>query len=355
MPRRTAGFTLVEVMVSAGIVVVIMGVLLSMTDQTQRLMRTTSAKVEQFQQARVAFETMTRRLAQASLNTFWDYEYVGGRPKRYQRAAELRFVSGVTTTLTKGPGDNGRTRPGHSVFFHSPNGYVEDQANFGALDLLINAGGYFVEIGTDEDTIPPFLVGNIPARKRFRLMELMQPSEQLRTYQFQQAGATDWFAPLVTAPIKDRKVRVLAENIVALIILPRLSKADELLWMKGSKTPPVLAPLYSYDTTNIKVSDPILNPHNQLPPVIQVAMIAIDEPSAKKLEESSGNDANLGLDYSKLFRNPSVLEDDPSTVTPNDGDLSKLETMLTSKHASYRIFSTNVSIRGAKWSRSQAN
>ncbi len=69
IPSRTAGFTLVEVLVSAGIIVVIMVVLLAMTDQTQRLVKSTSAKVEQFQQARVAFEAMTRRLAQASLNS----------------------------------------------------------------------------------------------------------------------------------------------------------------------------------------------------------------------------------------------------------------------------------------------
>ena len=87
--RKHSGFTLVEVLVSAGIVVVLMVVLLGMTDQTQRLVRSTSAKVEQFQEARVAFEAMTRRLAQATLNTYWDYDNPT-KPTKYIRSAELR-------------------------------------------------------------------------------------------------------------------------------------------------------------------------------------------------------------------------------------------------------------------------
>ena len=366
MRRQITGFTLVEVLVAATIVVILMGILLSMTDQTQRLMKGTSSKVEQFQGARVAFESMTRRLAQATLNTYWDYQYApnakpGAPPIGYQRSSELRFVSGVTNTLTGGTGTNGYTRPGHSVFFHAPNGYVSDQKTYGVLDHLINLWGYFVEIGSDADSLPQFLQNLVPARTRFRLMELRQPSEQLMTYQYQQVAAAPtfsqgaaWFAPLVTATT--RPTRVLAENIVALVVLPRLSKSDEQLWMtqNGSRTPPILAPLYSYDSTNNTVTDPILNPHNQLPPVVQVAMIAIDEPSAQKLQDQFGTDPNLGVSYSSLFRNPAVLEDDPSTAAPDDGDLSKLAAILASQRVSYRIFSTNVSIRGAKWSRNQS-
>lgn len=359
LPRRTAGFTLVEVMVAATIVVVLMVVLVSMTDQTQRLMRSTSAKVDQFQGARVGFEAMTRRLAQATLNTYWDYRYdKNGLPKSYQRSAELRFVSGVSSTLLGGAGE-GKVRPGHSVFFHIPNGTVDDQTVFGPLDHLLNVAGYFVEVGTDEETLPNFLQSSVPARKRYRLMELMQPSEKLPTYEFQDVVDANlkkkWYAPLVNGT--NRPVRILAENIVAMVIMPRLSRADELQWMqqKGSKTIPILAPQYGYDTTNDKITDPILNPRNQLPPVIQVAMVAIDETGGRLLEDKYGNDPYLGIDYSPIFRNPAVLEDDRATSAPNDGDLAKLEKLLTEKRVSYRIFSTNVSVRGAKWSRSQIN
>ena len=342
-------------MVAATIIVVLMAILVAMTDQTQRLVKSTSSKVEAFQEARVGFESMTRQLAQATLNTFWDYEYNKQRePTRYLRASELRFLSGISSTVLKSAG--GATRPGHCVFFHAPLGQVDDKTKLGSLDHLLNVWGYFLEI-TDSENLPSFLLTKVPARKRYRMMELMQPSEQLRTYQYQDPAKfpTDWFAPLVSAA--DRPVRVLAENVVALIILPRLSRSDELLWMKnkGSKTAPILATGYSYDSTYTRQADPILNPRNQLPPVVQVTMVAIDEPSAKLLEDNFGTDPNLGIDYSRNFRDPALLDDNVRTPQPNDGDLSVLEATLVKKRVSYRIFSTNVSIRGAKWSRSQQN
>jgi uncharacterized protein (TIGR02599 family) len=353
---RIAAFTLVEVMVAASVVVVLMGVLLSMTDQTQRLMKSTSGKVEQFQESRVAFESMTRRLSQATLNTYWDYEYDrNSLPTRYQRTAELRFVSGQASTLIGASGPAGERRPGHAVFFHAPNGLVENQVKYGVLDNLINVWGYFLEVGTDKLTIPTFLQTAIPEKRRFRLMEFMQPSEQLKTYEFQKVGAKDWFAPVVNT--NNRPVRVLATNVVGLFILPRLSRADEDLWklQKGSKNIPVLAPRYSYDTTTTTVADPILNPRNQLPPVVQVVMVAIDEVSGARLQDRFDSDPLLGIDYSARFQNPANLEDNASTSKAGDGDLSLLEELLAQKRVAYRIFSTNVSIRGAKWSRSQAN
>ena len=127
----------------------------------------------------------------------------------------------------------------------------------------------------------------------------------------------------------------------------------------SSTRPPVLAPGYSYNST-VSVRDPILNSKNQLPPVVQIIMVAIDEPSAQRLQDQYDSDPRLGISYDPdpfsgrgLFENPSFLDDNPGTGQP--GDISRLEKLLTSRKASYRVFATNVSIRGAKWSRSQTN
>ena len=364
--HKNAGFTLIEVLVSAGIVVVLMVVLLGMTDQTQRMVRSTSAKVEQFQEARVAFESMTRHLSQATLNTFWDYDNPT-KPTKYIRAAELRFRSDSMKNLTGGTGPNGNPQPSHGVFFQAPLGVVDPMINpsLRPLDHLINTWGYFVEIGSDADKLPTFLKNTVEPRKRYRLMELMQPSEQLGIYtpSSQVPTISTWFALSVKAAT-NRPVRVLAENIVALIVLPRLSVADEELWKKltKSKTAPILAPNYQYDSSNPankQNSDPLLNTLNQIPPVVQVVMVAIDEPSAQRLEDRFGSDPYLGINYapdqlssSTLFADPASLDD---STSGKKGDLTKIQESLVSKKLSYRIFSTNVSIRGAKWSRSQVN
>ena len=372
MRHRSGGFTLVEVLVAAGIVIVIMAILLGMTDQTQRLVKATSSKVEQFQEARVAFESMTRRLSQATLNAFWDYVYdKNGNPVGYERKAELRFRSGPMKTIT---GPSNTQWPGHGVFFQAPMGMVADNTNLGALDHLMNSWGYFVEVGSDANQVPSFLKSSVTPRTRYRLMEFMEPSEKLSVYKFQNdLNNRNWFSQSIALTKTDRSVRVLAENVVALIILPRLSLADEK--RISTTTPPVLAPGYNYDSTVTPSasSNPataktltgmLLNSFNQLPPVVQVIVVAIDEPSAKRLEDLYGPNAPLPDPYLGIGTAPDALSKtnlftDPANLTDSakvaQGDITRFTNLLSSSsnpniRASYRVFSSNVTIKGAKWS-----
>ncbi len=351
--RTAAAFTLVELLISAGVLLLILGLLIGMTNQTQHLVESTSQKVEQFQDSRAGFESMTRCLAQATLNTYWDYSYrteyqtIGGKPvpikvpDRYLRTADLRFRSGPMTELTGGRGPGGAVQPTHGIFFQAPNGLVADPTRFGVLDHLMNSWGYFVEYGSDDLTLPACLKGRVEARKRFRLLEYMEPAEQLKVYQYPGIRSNLWFAPAISQT--KRSVRVLAENVVALILQPRFDRATEEARKSAGKST-ILAPNYRYDTTTSS-ADPELNPKNQLPPVVQVTMVAIDEASAKKL---AGNAAlsSTGIDYGELFRQPEKYAT----------DLAAFEKQLAmGQHVAYRVFTTNVSIRGAKWSVSQQN
>lgn len=352
--RRQSGFTLVELLVASAVIAVIMAILVGMTSQTQKLVRSTAGKVEQFQGARAAFEVMTRRISEATLNTYWEYAYrteyqvVSGKqvpvrvPDRYQRASELRFRSGPMAELTRSRGPDGAFQPMHGLFFQAPFGMVADRDRLGSLDHLLNSWGFFVELGTDEATMPPFLKGHVEPRKRFRLMEFMEPAEQLRVYQFQTPRATDWFAPVLMRP--DRPVRVLAENVCALIVLPKFDRTTEENRHRAGKST-LLAPGYRYDSTT-STSDPELNPKNQLPPVVQLTMIALDEESANLLQGRNRNHATGGIEFAQLFRKPESY----------DADLAAFEQHLSSTHrTAYRVFTTNVSIRGAKWSVTQQN
>jgi uncharacterized protein (TIGR02599 family) len=139
-------------------------------------------------------------------------------------------------------------------------------------------------------------------------------------------------------------VRVLAENVVALIVLPKFDRTTEETRRRTSKST-LLAPGYRYDSTTSS-SDPELNPKNQLPPVVQLTMIALDEESALQLQGRNRNHATGGIEFAQLFRKPEAYDD----------DLAALEQQLATSHrAAYRVFTTNVSIRGAKWSVTQQN
>src|ERR1700722_11187886 len=79
-PEKKA-FTLVELMVSTAIIGLIMVVLVTMTNQISQTWRSTTEKIEKLEEARDGFESMTRHLAQATLNTNWDYLDINGQPR----------------------------------------------------------------------------------------------------------------------------------------------------------------------------------------------------------------------------------------------------------------------------------
>jgi hypothetical protein len=132
-----------------------------------------------------------------------------------------------------------------------------------------------------------------------------------------------------------------------------------------------------------------VNPKNQLPPVVNVTMVALDEDSAKKLVEKyaqingvtldgntqgspylwldqAGQNAG-GLDYSKLFTDQSAGPGTSNSGIPLEGplgtsatagdvsDLNSLQQILIAERLTYRIFTSNVVIRGAKWSRVESH
>lgn len=324
--KKQGGFTLVELMVSVGLIALVALILVSMTNSTAATWRYTTGRIEQFRGANSAFESITRNLSQATLNTYWDYNDPNA-PTKYLRQSDLRFITGKTDKLVP----SGIRRPTQSIFFQAPLGFVDDTANnFTGLDNLINTWGYYVEFRDDATTRPAFISPTlVPARYRYRLMELMQPSNSLSVY----ANPTtkNWFAPLLNA--SPSPAHVLAENVVALVVLPKLSLKEE------TATGKKLSKDYAYDST-VTGTDAEINPKNQLPPIVQVTLVAIDEGSATRI----ANDATRPAFDSSL--------DSLFNVSANfDADLATLQTTLTAQRVSFRVFTSSVSIRGAKWSR----
>lgn len=380
--RADHGFSMVELLVASGILSLIMVLTLQITSNTNSIWQRARSRIDTFQESRAAFESMTRNLSQAMLNPYWDYVDAEGKPrdpglttfipKDYVRQSELHFVSGASKDLLKNVnGSNGQPLQSatHCVFFQAPLG-VSQPATTGtgattALPSLLNVSGYFLEFGDDAKFRPRFLENSdrTPLRNRFRLMETNQPSESLAVYNWvslaskaavlNPATLRKWFvdplnedatATSTTSPTSARRVkRALAENIVALIIQPKRSAND------GAADAPELAPKYAYDSRLYQTSPGnalAKLTRNQLPPLVQVTMVVIDETSAARMESRAPTPAtppDLGL--ADLF-----------TVSGRGAgftsDLATLEQTLNSDQhrATYRVFSTDVSILQAKWS-----
>lgn len=320
---RPRGFTLVELMVSMVVFALILMVVLSMTHAMGDAWKSTRSKVEAFQGARQAFENVTRTLSQATLNTYYDYFDTAGRtprdagyagPARYGRQSELHFLSGkslVSDQVT------------HAMFFQTPYGFANG-TNYQNLDTLLNACGFYIVHG--KDTLRPAFLNSLPNapedRTRYRLMEFLQPSEKLSVYAV--PSDKSWFqTPLAGG---SPPVEQIAENIIALVVFPRRAEGDAQQVTLSSD--------YEYDSRDAGNSPATqAATHNQLPPAVEVVLVAIDETSARRMEE--GN-----LTPPALFKQTKDI----------DGDLATLEGFLNQHRLVYRVFRTVVPLRNSKWS-----
>ncbi len=383
-------FTLVEMMVSIALLLLLMVVTVTILNSVASINNRARAKVDTFREARAGFDVMTRRVSQSMLNTYWDYFDAAGRTAAtcaaiptpfvafsYGRQSELHFVTGPTKLGAKPllP-DPGMLSVTHSIFFQSPQGLSTDptpaipvSAN---LPSLLNVSGYFIEYTTDKLDRPVFLQAAAtapPERWRFRLIELDQGCEYFQVYRSTGAStpatALDWFrAPLnrTAAPSQPACTRVLAENVIALLVLPHRSPNDP-----APTALTELSPNYYYDSrewaqTGKALSALPLLTKNQLPPMVQVTMVVLDEVSAQRLQTlmlATPQTMSVATDLLGLTTGATGLFTKASAVsnpTPAQekaqykADLATLEAKLIALKLTYRIFNTEVSILQAKWS-----
>ncbi|MDR1191322.1 MAG: Verru_Chthon cassette protein C [Verrucomicrobiales bacterium] len=338
-PRRknvpVGGFTLLELMVATAILVLLMLIVFQITQTTSRVWKNSTAQITSMQAARAAFESMTRRLSQATLNVYYGYDNPN-EPTRYLRRSELQFVCGkdlVSDQIT------------HSMFFQAPLGYTDDTPRYGYMENALNACGYYVVYDRDPD-VPQFYqdAANPPPKYRFRLMEYLQPTQNLGIYVpgndisagTQPPIGIGWLNPIAA------NTRVLAENVVALIILPMRSIRDP-----GD----TLAPQFEYDSRDGSWdgNKPAQREEwtHQLPPIVQVTMVAIDEDSAVKVcQDETSPDFGLDNLFQSVGRDQVQLQADLETLK-NTLDAGRGNNAVP---LNYHIFQTNVAIRGAKWS-----
>jgi len=367
-------FTLLELLVAMAVMALIMVVIGQMFSAVSKSWKSNSGRAASFAAARAAFEAMSRNLSQATLATYLSYADSDGNPvplinpsfkpasgnvtrssvpTQYLRMSELHFITGRAGDLFAQAPVSGLVTTGQAIFFQAPTGFVQEQANRPKASLL-NVLGYYIEFGSDDIFKPGVVKPLVATRSRYRLMEVAQPAERNAIYEstceLDSQGLAKysydlgWIAGLGLASA-DAPKQPLAENIIALAMLPRLSpfqstKLDE------------LTEDFTYDSraweSNATASDSRLR--NQLPPIMELVVVAIDEPSAQKLAQlyggadgSSPPFANASvlakLDLDALFKESTKLEADIKTI--GEG--------LASLQVSYRVFRTTVAMHGAKW------
>ena len=331
--RRFAAFTLVEVLVSMVILLMMMLIITQVISTAQRTWRQASARLSQFREARTAFDTITRGLSQATINSYrtYDYGYDGpaGIPKDalqapvgYVRTAELGLVMGPMATVLPGLGAPNVT-PGHGVLFQAPLGYTATSA-FRPLNRLLCVRGYFVLFSDDLGYMPQGLASRLESKSRFRLYEYQPTTETNTVYT---GGSFDGWTKVTKAAI-DANKRPVAENILTLIMAPSFNTAagGGALAVAGQNSGSATYDFNSYKSATNQY---------QLPTSVRVVMVAIDEESANRLSQQYGN--RPPQLFSAAFSSPGSLTNDLKLVR---------ESLLKAK-VNFRIFSSTISIPSA--------
>ncbi|HSI86772.1 MAG: Verru_Chthon cassette protein C [Candidatus Methylacidiphilales bacterium] len=320
------GFTIVELLVSMLIMSVALLVLFSLIEQTSTVWRRSSDKMEAFQNGRAAFDLLTRSLSQATLNTYLDYDNITA-PTTYLRKSDLRFL--VTPAGAGGiPGSQGT---GQGVFFQATANRTDDSAAYGGMDGLLTTCGFYVEFGSDAASKPSFVTA--PARYRYRLMQLIVPTENNRIY-----AVTDntWFTGFSS------KALPVADNVIALILRPQDPGMTTAPAALSGVTPPNLTANYTYNSAaTFSGTQPPTS--NQLPPLVHVTMVVLDESSAKRLENGTTEPTAIKAAMADKFTDPAQYA----------ADIDELEKALNTSlpPLSYRIFTSVVPIRESKWTK----
>jgi uncharacterized protein (TIGR02599 family) len=311
-----AAFTILEVLVASAVFIMLLGLLMSTISQTSTVTRRATEKVSAFQGARSAFELLTSKLSQATMNSYWDYDSPT-TPTKYIRKSELHFIVGPAGQDSL-PGTSGT---GQAVFFQAPGGVTGD-ATYSGMDNLLNAFGYYIDY--KEESGLAFQT-TAATTYRYRLMRSVVNTEYLEVYTDNSTLGSTW--------ISGNNSAVVAENIVYMAIWPRKATSED---SAGN----ALTTTFAYNSRLNATSSPQPDTANQLPPTVQVTLVAIDETSAQRFCISSTAPTQISSAFSGLFTT--------SSVSQFESDLETLAQQLTAKGVNFRVFTTIVPMRESK-------
>ncbi len=322
------GFTLLELLISMAISILLVGIISQITSSVMKTTSSTSSKIDAFAAARLGFNLLNQRLSKATLNTFWAYDDPLN-PTVYLRQSDLQFV------IRQNQQASGY---GQEVYLMAPETY-SGSSGLRSVSGLLNACSFFVQYGDNQTFRASTETGS---RFRYRLMQGFAPTESRAVFNnFYTSGSQGWIADVINGggnPVTSGSwVSPLADNVIALLFWPRVSKADDSMGTRltGSSN------AYAYDSRSDATATPQPITANQLPPVVQITMVMISEAAAQRIDtHSSTPPAAIESALSGRFMD----------VTQYDADLKKMEAILVQNHIAYQIFTTAVPLKESKWS-----
>jgi uncharacterized protein (TIGR02599 family) len=415
--RAKRGFTLVEMMAAIAVLMVLLVIIAMATTGARTTITRSQATLGAFATARTAFENLTDKLSQATLNTYLDYYgFTQAASVSGPMVSRGVFMAqhGSETTFT--PQLFGRCSDlqfrimqnqqhsyyGQEIYFQTPAAFSATTA-YQSTQGLLNSCSYFVQYCSDAGSSgyrPGAGPGNptniLPgaANWRYRLMQGLEPSENMSTYSITTAAVNASSSSVASQTtylpwqtnIQNKgssstlatNVVPVADNVIMLSFWPRLplkndaaGTGQQLLGGYDGTTKYIYDSqvniLNMFSTYNPGATTPVIplqKPWDeQLPPIVEVTMVVIDEASAARLASTvttPGNEPALIASTSLVGGVPAgaLIHNGANSYTTTTGantlatDLQATENALIAAHLNFRIMSSYVLMREAKWSSS---
>jgi uncharacterized protein (TIGR02599 family) len=213
-----------------------------------------------------------------------------------------------------------------------------------------------MEFRQPAESIPLFLqdTATLPAMPTPLIRSQTTPTDLYRWFREGRMGSQ---APQTRCDLTTGS-RVLAQNILALIISPRLPTDGT-----AAACDYDVAPNYFYDSREYQLATQVNSgsdrngvpikqvTRSQLPPVLEITLLAMDDRSWQSYLDRGGSDSRY-LDYvNTRFRTvgPLAVRSNPAHEQKLKEDLEELQRMLSEDKISHRVFSCSVELRAAKW------
>lgn len=299
--NKMTAFSLLEMLVAMAVLGLVSAILFSLISHTQKLVRQSAGRVEQFREARRALERIADRLSQASLHPYLDYVDASGNwrgngtftPASYAQTSDLRFVLRDAEGL---PSPGNGVLIGQAVFFQAPLGFSLLPDSPGNLSDL-NTIGFFLERRSEA---PPRGGESI---QRFTLCEMVEPAEELTIYAHTSGNpgyqGSAWYEQPLANTYYSRE---LARNVIGFFMEAGIPDSSGDLDFS-----------VNYDSTPSGTN----SNQNRLPRAMRLTLVTVDEASAKRISREGipirplQNRADLDLLTSDLIArnlNHRVLE-----------------------------------------------
>ncbi|MBE7157615.1 MAG: hypothetical protein INR62_04125 [Rhodospirillales bacterium] len=331
-PPAAGAFTLVEMLVGMVVAIIFIGLMIGLTTQVGSVVRNANNKMDAFQSAQAGFDLMTQKLADATLNTYYDYDVPYGSttaPSKYIRRSDLHFLVSQNAALAATfPEVNSNS--GQSIFCQVPAAY-SNTAAYANIQGTLNACGYFVQFGSDKSFWPSAKNGQGTEHYRYQLMQSIQPTELNGIYgdfegdHPEDVGTCQWIKTLPAGALP------IANNVIALIVWPRLSL---------SESATVISPNYEYNSRQGVPTPANAAQSEQLPPILQISLVAIDANSAARLERGATKPGDIESALAGKFARTDHYQQ----------DMQDLQAALVAKHIQYRVLTASITLRESKWS-----